>query len=174
MIFQRRKHLNFHQHILWHFFNYFHPRDTSPAEQLWNLQENIIRREYENERHVVTRVLLIKVTVYIKVLIHRVLEVALMETSNILKEKHQSSWRSKAGLKFSRCSRKETSTRDLPRSRDVVHLVSASIGNAYTLAGSRYYLAQFVTYINVTWCIRIRWSIMLFYNRTRVSFAPNN
>lgn len=119
-----------------------------------------IRREYENERDVVTRVLLIKVTVYIKVLIHRVLEVALMETSNILKEKHQSSWRSKAGLKFSRCSRKETSTRDLPRSRDVVHLVSASIGNAYTLTGSRYYLAQFVTYINVTWCIRIRCDLL--------------
>ncbi|CAL1675131.1 unnamed protein product [Lasius platythorax] len=112
-----------------------------------------MRRKYENERDVVTRVLLIKVTVYIKVLIHRARGRA---NGNVKHSQREAPVlvTQQSGIKVLQVFQKRnfqegSSAKSRRRPSGQREL---SIGSAYTVTGSRY-LAQFVTYINETQCI---------------------
>lgn len=66
-------HLEWHQHNLWHFFNYYFICEISflSSPSNYGICKKIWKGNTREWTGVVTRVLLIKVTVYIKVLIHR-------------------------------------------------------------------------------------------------------
>lgn len=127
-----------------------------------------MRRKYENERDVVTRVLLIKVTVYIKVLIHRARGRA---NGNVKHSQREAPVlvTQQSGIKVLQVFQKRnfqegSSAKSRRRPSGQREL---SIGSAYC---DRKSIPRSVRdlYKWNTMHIDPRWSIVLLYNRTRV------